>query len=267
MSHKATTWAIQQRGLKPAAKVVLWHLCDRYHPDHGCFPSQETLAHDCEMSRSGLNNQLYSLEQAGLIRREERRDEATNRQKSTRYRFAFEDSFEAPETAKPCPNSGHGAVSKKASEPCPKNEPSRVQTCGHEPVIEPVNQPEKERERDVERFEKALKRWPSGFADNRERALEAWLSLSSDDQRQAAEEIERFVNTTKAIGRSHFCSFATYLVERRWQALPDRPKRVDRASRAVVSAEPIKTPPTAFQLKNPHLYPELFATEASDAAS
>ncbi len=39
MSHRATNWAIQQRGLPPAAKLVLWHLCDRHNPDFGCFPS------------------------------------------------------------------------------------------------------------------------------------------------------------------------------------------------------------------------------------
>ena len=40
MSHKATVWAIQQRGLKPATKIVLWFLCDRHNPDFGCFPTQ-----------------------------------------------------------------------------------------------------------------------------------------------------------------------------------------------------------------------------------
>ena len=44
MSHAATNWAIQQRGLKPTTKIVLWHLCDRFNPDFGCFPSQEQLA-------------------------------------------------------------------------------------------------------------------------------------------------------------------------------------------------------------------------------
>jgi hypothetical protein len=38
MSHDATNWAIQQRGLKPTTKIVLWHLCDRFNPDFGCFP-------------------------------------------------------------------------------------------------------------------------------------------------------------------------------------------------------------------------------------
>ncbi|PKP62913.1 MAG: GntR family transcriptional regulator, partial [Alphaproteobacteria bacterium HGW-Alphaproteobacteria-8] len=36
MSHDATNWAIQRRGLKPATKIVLWHLCDRHNPDFGC---------------------------------------------------------------------------------------------------------------------------------------------------------------------------------------------------------------------------------------
>ena len=40
MSHKATVWAIQQRGLKPATKIVLWFLCDRHNPDFGCFPTR-----------------------------------------------------------------------------------------------------------------------------------------------------------------------------------------------------------------------------------
>jgi hypothetical protein len=51
MSHEATNWAIKQRGLKPTTKIVLWHLCDRFNPDYGCFPSQARLAHDCEISR------------------------------------------------------------------------------------------------------------------------------------------------------------------------------------------------------------------------
>ena len=85
MSHSATNWAIKQRGLRPFAKIVLWHLCDRHNPDQGCFPMQETLAYDCEMSKSGLNNLLKELERDGYIRREKRVDRATKQQKSTRY--------------------------------------------------------------------------------------------------------------------------------------------------------------------------------------
>ena len=153
MSHMATNWAIRQRGLKPAAKLVLWHLCDRYNPDYGCFPDQVTLAHDCEMSRSSLNNQLEVLEATGLIVRERRLDKRTRKQESTRYRFPFEDDFPCPnighgcdrETVEPSPKSGHGPEpepeSKKARKPSPKKRESRVQNLDSNPVREPVIEP------------------------------------------------------------------------------------------------------------------------------
>ena len=72
MSELATDWAILQRGLLPAAKLVLWHLCDRHTPGSGCFPSQEHLTAAAEISRASLNTQLRRLEDAGLIRRQRR---------------------------------------------------------------------------------------------------------------------------------------------------------------------------------------------------
>jgi hypothetical protein len=131
MSHRATNWAIQQRGLAPATKLVLWHLCDRHNPDYGCFPSQDQLAADAEISRASLNTHLDKLEQAGLIRRERRLDDDTKRQRTTRYFLGFEDEF-AP---KPCPDSGHGST----PEPCPDFAKSRVQNLDTNPVSkEPV---------------------------------------------------------------------------------------------------------------------------------
>jgi DNA-binding transcriptional MocR family regulator len=128
MSHRATNWAIQQRGLAPATKLVLWHLCDRHNPDYGCFPSQDQLAADAEISRASLNTHLDKLEQAGLIRRERRHSEGAHRRQSTRYFLAFEPEFSAqaelPLAAEnrpdPCPESGHGTgkshvqISRKA---------------------------------------------------------------------------------------------------------------------------------------------------------
>lgn len=89
MSHDATNWAIKQKGLKPATKIVLWHLCDRFHPDQGCFPSLDTLAEDCEMSRRSVQDHLAELEKVGLIRVEKmpRRNGQLPR---NRYVLAFE---------------------------------------------------------------------------------------------------------------------------------------------------------------------------------
>jgi hypothetical protein len=162
MSHRATNWAIQQRGLPPATKLVLWHLCDRHNPDYGCFPSQDQLAADVEISRASLNTHLDRLERAGLIQRERRLDEI-HRQKSTRYFLGFEDDFRggggggsgAPKgPAEPCPIPGHGSHNTPCPdsghgnpcpdsghgtpEPCPNLAESRVQILDTNLVIEPV---------------------------------------------------------------------------------------------------------------------------------
>jgi Helix-turn-helix domain len=144
MSHRATNWAIQQRGLAPATKLVLWHLCDRHNPDYGCFPSQDQLAADAEISRASLNTHLDKLERAGLIRRERRHSEGAHRRQSTRYFLAFEPEFSAqaelPLAADnrpdPCPESRHGNGQK----PCPDFAKSHVQNLdtnlvSKEPVI------------------------------------------------------------------------------------------------------------------------------------
>lgn len=122
MSHEATAWAVQQRGISPAAKVVLWHLADRHNPDHGCFPSQARLANDCEMSRSSVNNQLAKLEAAGLIRRQQRRGDGA-RQMSTRYILGFE----MAEAQEPSPDIGHGERQSRVQKTAKAESKSRVQ--------------------------------------------------------------------------------------------------------------------------------------------
>ena len=176
MSHKATLWAIEQRGLKPTTKIVLWHLCDRFNPDFGCFPSQARLAEDCEISRSTLNDHLDRLEAARLLRRVPRVDPVTKRQMPTRYILGFEDGG-TPHDPEPCPESGHGdwpvsggeafapgtdnpadpspeighgnppkAVSGFCPEPCPENAESRVRNPDTNLVREPLSKPVKEEE-------------------------------------------------------------------------------------------------------------------------
>jgi hypothetical protein len=153
MSHEATNWAIRQRGLKPTARIVLWHLCDRFNPDYGCFPSQARLAHDCEISRATLNRRLDDLEARGLIRRIRNVDAKTRRQRPTRYMLGFEPDFPPPGSSDPDPASGapfdagpaeipcsdlrHGPTSEKARS-CnglsPVSPPNPCLETGHGPV-------------------------------------------------------------------------------------------------------------------------------------
>ncbi len=105
MSHKATNWAFEQRGLSPPAWRVLVTLADRHNPDYGCFPSQGQLAVDAELSRRSVNRHLDELERLGLIRRQRRYCPHTKSNLSTRYILGFESEF----TQEPCANLAQGA--------------------------------------------------------------------------------------------------------------------------------------------------------------
>jgi len=146
MSHKAVNWALEQRHLKPGPWIVLIQLADRHNKDTGrVSPYQSTLAADCNMPRSSVNNHLDTLEALGLIKRVRRIDPATKRQLGTFYILGFD--FENPpdidnamskirtrEIAGQSENINQsrvqnpdaGAVSKKPQKPCPKNADSRV---------------------------------------------------------------------------------------------------------------------------------------------
>lgn len=160
MSHAATNWAISQRGLKPATKIVLWHLADCHNGHTGqCNPKQSTLAEKCEMSRSTVNVHLDLLEKTGLIRRVSDTDPETKRKRPTHYILALDDrgesvsgnktqaqdvDCEAQDVVSPCPESGQVAVSGFRQKPCPDFGQSHVRNpdiknLGKEPGREPVS--------------------------------------------------------------------------------------------------------------------------------
>ncbi|OJF99397.1 helix-turn-helix domain-containing protein [Pararhizobium antarcticum] len=161
MSHKATVWAIQQRGLKPATKIVLWFLCDRHNPDFGCFPTQARLADDAEMSISALNEHLAKLEELRLIHRVRVHDPRTHKRQATRYILGFEAGFPqepTPETghgscgtddeqdADPTPETGDRAISGFSAKPSPDFAQSHLRNPETNLVREPLSKPVKEEE-------------------------------------------------------------------------------------------------------------------------
>ena len=192
MSHKATVWAIQQRGLKPATKIVLWFLCDRHNPDFGCFPTQARLADDAEMSISALNEHLAKLQELRLIHRVRAQDPHTHKRLATRYILGFEDGFPPEPTpdsgdgfagtdeeygGDPSPESGHGAISGFSAKPSPDFAQSHLRNPEINLVREPLSKPVKEEEdaqarnSDFDRFFAELLN-ALGFAANA--TLPAW---------------------------------------------------------------------------------------------
>ena len=103
MSHKMTALAMEQKGLKPSAKIVLYWLADHHNGETGdCFPSHKRLADLCEMSRQSIINNIKSLEDAGLIRKSSRvRD--NNSKTANAYELLLTDQFSVPH---PCQKFG-----------------------------------------------------------------------------------------------------------------------------------------------------------------
>lgn len=227
MSHIATNWAIQQKGLKPASKIVLWHLADRHNPDFGCFPSQVRLAEDCEMARSTVNEHLNILEEKGLIYRERRVNDQTRRRESTRYLLAFEDGFPVK---KPCPNSGHGpeAMSGKPEIPCPEKAESHVRISDTNLVREPIREPSRangqtearteagQADEDFQKFWQAHPR-----PRNRERTWQAWQAAKVEgaEPSRIIEAARRYATVSSGIDPQYRVSSDAWIEGRRWEDL------------------------------------------------
>ena len=130
MSHRATNWAITQRGIEPAVKIVLWYLADCHNNHTGlCNPSQSRLAEDCEMSRRTVNRHLAKLEELGLIRRNRATNSETMQRQSTEYELALDGLFCTAEGVRnaqapaenapdPCANLAHGHVPSEVDPMC-----------------------------------------------------------------------------------------------------------------------------------------------------
>lgn len=92
-----TALAMEQKGLSPATKIVLYWLADHHNASTGlCCPSQKTLAAECEMSDRSIRTHLNLLVKWKLIEVvEHHRDNGS--QTSNRYRLLFgEKKFPPP---------------------------------------------------------------------------------------------------------------------------------------------------------------------------
>lgn len=161
MSHRAVSWALEQKMLKPGPWIVLLMLADRHNKDtKRCDPDQRLLAADCNMSRATVNRHLGELEEYGLIERIKREDPVTRRSLSTFYilgldandppvvEFAVsqietwdEEDENENNTDSRVSNCDTDSMSQKTAVPSLKNSDSHVSLLRHKPVIKPVKEP------------------------------------------------------------------------------------------------------------------------------
>ncbi|EJF91657.1 helix-turn-helix domain-containing protein [Bartonella tamiae] len=70
MSFQAMAWAIKQKVGNATGKAILLMLANYADEKGGCFPSQTTLADECECSIRAISNWLSKFESMGIIIRE-----------------------------------------------------------------------------------------------------------------------------------------------------------------------------------------------------
>lgn len=212
MSHRATDWAIQQKGLKPATKLLLWQLADRHNGDTGrCDQSQDLLAEDCEMSRATVNRHLDRLEESGLIRRVKRWNPKTRKQENTSYLLALDHDFSTSQFET-------HAESQKPQKPCLNSGESRVSDCDTNPVREPGIEPVSVADgSDHPSFEEFWEAHPRARkkSETRARFVEALKCGVSPEQLISAAKKYRSENERNAKQYLEFSD--TWLIDKRWE--------------------------------------------------
>ena len=201
--------AVTDRRLEPRDLQVLC-LLGRHTDNRGwCCRSQVKMARELACGRATVQRSLTRLVEAGYLEhRVIYRDSGADAAHEYRVLLDTRDGADFPHldggeishyedgahTWAGVPTGGQG---------CPPKDGQGVPTHERAPMLTtPVKRKERERARENEEFEAARKAWPTGFADSRGDALAAWCELGDEDRRDAATEIDRYISTTKAVGRN-----------------------------------------------------------------
>ena len=67
MSNSAITWALSQKTGSPTSKLILFKLADQANDNGVCWPSQKTMAAQCECNRATVNRHIKKLEDKGFL--------------------------------------------------------------------------------------------------------------------------------------------------------------------------------------------------------
>lgn len=278
MSHYAVNWALEQKDLKPAAKLVLICLADRHNKDTGeCFPSQDRLAEDACVSRSSLNDQLNQLEALGYFTREKRIDPQTGRPLRTLYHLnigftpapvdpdaqaegaeivAAEGSSEVSSMSEIRTRENAATVSENQGSPCPKNADIHVRNSDNNPVrltrkINPTGahacEPVREAAPEAEQQQVAEKKFSQGFWQDLLKALS--VDLQEPGKWWTGPKAEAHVAGWLALGLSEdeILAAARKSRERHDQA-PDGPKALDGVMKAAASKPKAEAPASQDQI-------------------
>lgn len=238
MSHKALIWATQQRGLKPATKLLLIQLADHHNPVNGCFPGQELLADECEMSVRSVREHLGILEDKGLIRRI-KSGGSGSRRPSDRYVFPFEDgegatkgsASTAKNTGKTVSHEGENTGSSASEIPAKPRDNYR-QNLPPNLVREPVRESfvAADAEHKPSDFGEFWEAYPRKRDHRRCEELFLAATASGVPSARLIDAAKRY-RAENAGNKPMYLAYAdNWLEQRRWEDFPESPRAAARSS-------------------------------------
>lgn len=90
MSFKMVAQAFDMRVGNPLRKMVLIKLADQANDDGYCWPSYDSLAHACEISKRSVIDHIKWLEEKSFLRIEKRYNKAKQKNKTNRYHLTLD---------------------------------------------------------------------------------------------------------------------------------------------------------------------------------
>ncbi len=132
MSVQAMSWAFAVRGISPSEKLVLLSLANYANKDAQCWPKQDTIAEETELSSRTVWNALKQLTEAGIIVRESRK-----RSDGTRTSDMFTLNMGQDQVA--ISAEANRNICENQSQPFPN--PVAIVATHNEPLLEPLIEP------------------------------------------------------------------------------------------------------------------------------
>lgn len=142
MSFKLVAQVMEIKVGSPLRKIILIKLADQANDEGICWPSYETIARACEISKRSVITHIQILEAQNFLRIEKRYNKDAGKNFSNRYHLTLDKGSANPALVKTTSSSGENPALGDAADslggetvaPEPINEPTK------EPVIEPIKE-------------------------------------------------------------------------------------------------------------------------------
>jgi len=135
MSFKLVAQVMEIKVGSPLRKIILIKLADQANDEGTCWPSYETIAKACEISKRSVITHIQVLEDQGFLRIEKRYNKDAGKNFSNRYHLTLDKGSANPALVKTTPSSGENPALGDAADSL------GGETAAPEPINEPINEP------------------------------------------------------------------------------------------------------------------------------